>query len=367
MRKAVLGGLFALLPFAAFSLSLCDYRAPETSLIDMKLSFAYHYLEDPDRPGIEVNAGNVSFVYSQIYSAPESGFSLAATGIFGLENFALADALAEASGTYRYYLETEEPLFLFGGFESRWRTDERYLQPWLQVMLGLGYGRFNDVTPLAKALLIEEDLLRLGAIPASLSEDALMAIAQEIGRMLEYEKVKDLVAKVEEIVETDAGVDLDARAVLTVEERITETGRDRFCGGALQVGVGYEILDPERRERDIVLNASADWAVAPEPHSQLLLRSNLSAPLPWKDAYRFTIGATYDYEIDGRTSFSANYSLEWLKVPEDMSPEDRHAAVFQLSLNLGGWDISLLLSFTKGPGDIAWTQEFSVSAAIDLR
>ncbi|MGY4707218.1 hypothetical protein ACVNPS_05630 [Candidatus Bipolaricaulota sp. J31] len=367
MRKTILSGLLLLWPLVAFSLSLCDYRAPETSLIDMKLSFAYHYLEDPDRPGIEVNAGNVSFTYSQIYSAPESGFSLAATGIFGLENFALAEALTEISGTYRYYLGTDEPVFLFGGFESRWRTDARYLQPWVQAMFGLGYGRFNDVTPLAKAFLIEEDLLRLGAIPASLSEDALMAIAQEIGRMLEYEKIEDLVAKVEQIVETDAGVDLNARAVLAVEDRITEVGRERFCGGALQAGIGYEILDPERAGRDIVLNASADWAVAPEPHSQLLVRSNLSAPLPWKDAYRFTIVATYDYEINGRTSFSTNYSLEWLKVPEDATPEDRHAAVFQLSLNLGGWDISILLSFTKGPGDVAWTQEFSISAAIDLR
>ncbi len=368
MRKAGFVALI-LLPLAgqALALSLCDFRAPETSLLDIGISFAYHYLEDPERPGVEVNSGNVSFTYSQIYSAPERGFSLDAVGLLGLQGFALADATVESNGTYRYYVDPAEPFFLFGGFEARWRTGAPYLQPWLQVNLGVGYGRFNDVTPLAKAMLIAEDLLRLGAIPASLSDEALMAVAQEIGRRLEYEKIADLVAAVEQIIETDAGVELDAHAVLDIENRIQEAGRERFCGGAVQAGVGYEILDPERGLRDMVLNASADWAVAPEPRSQLLLKGSLSAPLPWKDSYRATLVGKYDYEVIGEATFTATYSLEWVKGEAMVTPADRHAAVFQLSLHLGGWNVSLRLDFTKGPGDTAWTQEFSVTATIDLR
>lgn len=368
MRKAVFLGLGLFLAAGpALALSLCDYIAPETSLLDIGISFAYHYLDDPERPGTEVNAGNISFTYTQIYSAPERGFSLDASGILGLEGLALADAVVEGAGTYRHYLDPQEPFFLFGGFEARWRTGGFYRQPWLQVTLGVGYGRFNDVTPLAKAMLISEDLLRLGAIPASLSEEALMAVAQEIGRRLEYEKLADLVAAVERIIETDAGVELDAHAVLAIEERITEIGRERYCGGALQAGVGYEVLDPEMGVRDVVLNASADWAVAPEPRSQLLLRGALSAALPWKDAYRATFVGKYDYELIGEATFSSTYSLEWIKGEGMATAEDRHAAVFQLGINLGGWDVALRLTFTKHPGDTAWTQEFSVTAAIDLR
>lgn len=368
MRKAALLGIFLLLLVGPVSaLSLCDYRAPETSLLDIGVSFAYHYLEDPERPGIEVNAGNISFSYTQIYSAPERGFSLEASGILGLQGLAVADAVVEGNGTYRHYIDPEEPLFMFGGFDARWRTGGLYQQPWLQVTVGLGYGRFSDVTPLAKAMLISEDLLRLGAIPASLSEEALMAVAQEIGRRLEYEKLEDLVAAVEGIIETDAGVELDAHAVLAIEQRILETGKERYCGGAIQAGVGYEILDPEGGPRDIVLNASGDMAVAPEPRSQLLLRGTISTALPWKDAYRATLVGDYDYEVTGEATFSASYSMEWIKGEGMVAPEDRHAAVFQLGLNLGGWDVALRLTFTKGPGDVAWTQEFSVTASIDLR
>ena len=368
MRKAVLLGVFLILSVGPVSaLSLCDYQAPETSLLDIGVSFAYHYLEDPERPGIEVNAGNISFSYSQIYSAPERGFSLEASGILGLQGLAVAEAVVEGNGAYRHYLNPEEPLFLFGGFDSRWRTGDPYLQPWFQVTAGLGYGRFNDVTPLAKAMLISEDLLRMGAIPASLSEDALMAVAREIGRRLEYEKLEDLVAAVEGIIETDAGVELDAPAVLAIENRILETGKERYCGGAIQAGVGYEILDPEGGSQDLVLHGSGDLAVAPEPRSQLLLRGGLSAALPWKDTYRATLAGDYDYEITGKAAFSASYSLEWIKGEGMAAPEDRHAAVFQLGLNLGGWDVALRLTFTKGPGDVAWTQEFSITASIDLR
>lgn len=368
MRKAVILAAIVILPVVpALALSLCDYRVPETSLLDIGISFAYHYLEDPGRPGIEVNSGNISFTYSQIYSAPERGYSLEASGVLGLEGLALEDALVEGGGAYRHYLDPEEPLFLFGGFDSRWRTGEPYRQPWLQVTTGLGYGRFSDVTPLAKAMLISEDLLRLGAIPASLSEEALMAVAQEIGRRLEYEKLEDLVAAVEGIIETDAGVELDAHAVLAIEQRILETGKERYCGGAIQAGIGYEILDPEGGPRDVVLNASGDLAVAPEPRSQLLLRGALNAALPWKDAYRATFTGNYDYEVTGEATFSTSYSLEWIKGEAMAAPEDRHAAVFQLGLNLGGWDVALRLTFSKEPGDTAWTQEFSITAAIDLR
>ncbi len=365
-RKMVWAALSVLVASVwGYPLSLCDYRVPETSLLDMDLSLTYHYRDDPSQPGVEINLGKATFTYTQLYNAPSQGFSIDAKAVLGARGFELVDALLESSATYRFYFATEEPFFFFGGAEGSWRPT--YVNPWFQVTLGLGYGRFNDVTPLAKAMLISEDLLRIGAIPASLSEDALLAVAQEIGRRAEYERLEDLVAKVEEIIETDTGVDLDARAVLRIEERITETGRERYCGGAIQAGLGYELLNPRGGDREVVLSASANWALAPEPRSQLLLRGDLSAPMPWANAYTARLGFTYDYELNGRTSFRADYSLEWVKEAEVERSYDSHDAVFQLNLNLGGWKIAFTLSFSKGPGDVAWTQEFVISAAIDLR
>lgn len=364
MRKAWLGLVFFYTLGMAGPLSLCDYRPPETALLDVGLSLAYHYYDDPGTAGIDLNSGNISLSYSQIYSSPEQGFSLNGSGSFDLMGFALAEANAEAAGTYRYYLVADEPFFGFGGFEAIWST--RYVQPGIEARAGLGYGRFYDVTPLAKALLIEEDLLRSGAIPASLSDGTLMAIAQEIGRIAEYEGIADLVAEVERLIEAEAGVELDARALLRVEERIKETGRERFCGGAIQAGLGYEVMDPLGEARDFVLSGSADWAVAPEPRSQLLIRVNTSAPLPWTGAYTLSLTATYDYQLNETTSFTAKYSLQQVNPPGG-SPAGRQSALFNLGLNLHGWKVSLQLSFGKTAEAPGWTQEFIVSAGIDLR
>lgn len=348
-----------------YPLSLCDYRVPETSLLDMDLSLTYHYRDDPSHAGVEINLGKATFTYTQLYNAPSQGFSLDAKAVLGARGFELVDALLESSATYRFYFDVKQPFFFFGGAEGSWRTE--YLGPWLQVTLGLGYGRFNDVTPLAKAMLISEDLLRMGAIPATLSEEALLAVAQEIGRRAEYGKLEDLLAKVEEIIETDSGASLDARAVLLIEERITEMGRERYCGGAIQAGLGYELLDPRGGDRGVLLSVSANWAIAPEPRSQLLLSGDLSAPMPWTNTYTARLGFTYDYELSGRTSFSADYSLEWFKEAGVERPYDSHDAIFQLTLNLGGWNIAFTLSFSKDPSDVAWTQEFVISATINLR
>ncbi|MCD6320837.1 hypothetical protein J7L84_01125, partial [Candidatus Bipolaricaulota bacterium] len=355
----VLVGILGIASLAlAAPLSLCDYQTPETLLVKAKLSFTYHYLDDPSQPGIEDNSGRISLTYTHIYNSPSQGFSLLGSGTFGLSGFRTVSSGIDLTGTYRYYFQEQKPFFGFGGFQGSWSG--QYRSPRLEVRGGVGYGRFTDVTPLAKAMLIEEDLLRMGAIPNSLSDETLMAVAKEIGRRMEYEKLADLVAKVQELIQNDAGVTLEAKAILDIEGRIKETGRKRFCGGALQAGVGYVVLVPAGEERTPVLDLSADWAMAPEPRSQLLIRTSASASLPWKGAYNLSLAGTYDYEINDTASFAAKYTLEhyvYALSEGGLGTAGRQSAVFDLNLNVHGWRITFQVALERTEGAPGWTQE----------
>jgi hypothetical protein len=235
----------------------------------------------------------------------------------------------------------------------------------VEVRGGLGYGHFTDVTPLAKAYRIEAKLLEQGAIAAALSNEALLAVAREIGRRAEFPELADLVAAVEEIIEAETHATLDARALLTIEEIIEEEGWSRYCGYALQLGVGYQLLDPEGQERDFLVTMSAEGALAPEPGSQLLVRASFSGPIPITEQYTLTLTASYDYRLNETTTFVAQYSLRQVK-PAGQVPAGDQSALFRLNFDFGGADFSLQVAFSKVAEDPTWTQDLIMSVGMDI-
>ena len=367
MRKTLvlvmLGGLLGSMVCFGVSLSLCDYQSPETYLADMHLSFSYRYFDDPATVGTDIDSGRLALSYSQLADAPSMGYTLAGTGEITLTQLRPSGGLGQASGTLRFYLSEEMPYFAFGGFEASIATGQP--QPGLEIRTGLGYGRFSDVTPLAKAFSIEEELLALDAIPASLDDAVLLAVAEEIGRQAEYETIDDLVAAVEGLIEAATGVELDALAILTVEEIILETGDERYCGWAVQAGIGYELLDPYGGGRDFLLAASADAALAPAPDSQLLLRASFSGPFEITEENTLSIKASYDYAVNERTTLLAGYSLQRVK-PAGKDATDSQSATLEVSLDVGQADVAVQLVVSKAADATGWSKDLVISAAMDL-
>ncbi|MGC9530002.1 MAG: hypothetical protein ACP5G2_05210 [Candidatus Bipolaricaulaceae bacterium] len=343
--------------------NLCDYRAPETSLQDLNLSFYYRHYEDPATPGADISSGRLYLSYSRLFDSPALGYAFDGSTELSLTNLSLAGMAAQASGTVRRYLGEELPYFAFGGVESSLAFGQTH--PALEVRAGLGYGHFTDVTPMAMAYHIEGKLLRMGALAAPLSDQNIADIAAELGRAEEYEDVSALVAAVEGIVEQQTGVTLDARALLAIEDVIQQTGRERYCGYAIQFGMGYELLDPQQGPRDFLLALSADGAVAPTPDSQLLVRGSLSGPYRLLEQYTLVFAASYDYQLNGTTSFAAKYNLRQVKPPQQ-TPAGKQSATFQLGFDLGGLDLTLQVVFSKTAEAQAWTQDLLISAVMDI-
>jgi len=348
---------------AAYGLSLCDYRSPVTALTDAGLSFTYRYYNDAATPAIDVNSGRIGVDYDQLYDSPNYGFTLAGSAEVSLDQFLPTGWLGQGAATFRYYPVEDGLFFAFGGLQASMATGQP--RPGADVSVGGGVGRLTDVTPLSKAFLIEDELLSLGAIDQGLSDDVLLGIASVIGRAAEYDTVKEMVADIETPIEAAAGVTLDARALLSIEEIILQTGNERKCGWALQAGIGYELIDPYGGAQNVVITGSADAALASCPSDQLLVHAGFSGPFDIADENTLTANLSYEYLLSETSTVTAGYSLQRVK-PAGLPVNVSQAASLALGFDIGGADVVLQISLTRDAGDPSWSIDVSVSAAMDL-
>jgi len=368
MRKmGVLGVVLVLLLLLvgvnAWGLSICEYHSPKTALTDARLSFGYRYYDDANTADIDVNSGRLGFDYDQLFDSPNYGFSLAGAAELTLNDFLPTEWLGQGAATFRYYPIEKSLLFAFGGLEALLATGQP--RPGVDVKVGGGIGRFSDVTPLAKAITMEEKLLELNALTDPIADDVLLSIAAAIGRRIEYDTLKDLVAEIETLIEGAAGVELDARALLTIEEVILLVGDERRCGWAIQAGIGYELLDPYGGDQNVVVGGSADAAFAFGPNDQLVFHASYSGPFDIMNENTLSASVSYEYAITEESTIVADYVLQRVK-PAGLDATASHSAGIALGFDISGIDVFVETSFTRSTGDSGWSTGISVSAAMDL-
>ncbi len=356
-------GVVFLAGATALCVSVCEYEAPETSLVDSRVSLNYRYYDDATTPGVDVHSGRIGLDYDQLYDSPSFGFSLSAAGEVPLVRFVPTGGLGQAAATFRYYWSEGEPWFAYGGTEAL--VASGWPGPGVDVSLGVGVGRFSDVTPLAKAIEINDELIRLGALEDVLGDDVLLEIAAIIGRRIEFDTIKDWVAEIELVIEAAAAVELDARALLFIEELILLEGDQRRCGWAVQAGIGYELLDPFGEAGTIVVKGSADAALAPGSGDQLMLHAGVTGPFDILDEHTMSISAGYEREIGNGESLLIDYLLQRAKPAGDVASTN-HVASASIGFDVSGADITLGASLSKDAGDPGWSLDISIGASLEL-
>jgi len=359
----VVGAVLIGLALPGWAISLCDFHSPVTYLSNMRLSFGYRYYDDAATAGIDVNSGRITLDYDQLSDSPDFGFTMLGSAELAIDNFVPTGWLGNGAGTFRYYLLEATPLFAFGGLEASLATSQP--QPGVDVVVGAGYGRFTDVTPLAKAIRIGEELMDLRTFIDPLSDETLMNIASVIGREIEYDALKDLVADVEALIEAATSAELDARALLTIEEVILAVGDNRKCGWAVQGGIGYELVDPFGGSRTIVMSISADAAYASGPRDQLLFHASFTGPFEILSENTLTATATYEYVLGEDSTFHGDYTLQRVQ-PLGLAASTSHAAGLSIGFDIGGADVTIQVSLAREAADLGWSIDVSLAAAMDL-
>lgn len=355
---------------AAGAVGLCDYKPPQTDLTSVWLSGTYRYFDNPATPGVDVNAGRATLTLSKLFDSPGFGYTVSGLGELGFANFGLSSLAAQGAATGRYYFVSGEPYFGFGGLNGSFATGQPQLG--LTLSVGAGYGRFSDVTPLAKAFRIQAMLLARKQITQNLPDDTLLAVGKEIGRWAEYAAgkdrataAKDLAAAVVRLIEAAAKVKLDARAVLAVEDEILATGGERYCGWAVQAGLGYELVDPYGGPQDVVVTASADAAYAPTPDGQLLFRALAMGPFDIVNQHTLSVTLSYEQALSPTSSFQGSAALLRVK-PLGADPKDSLTVNAQLAFAWGKANVGIGLGLSKAADAPGWSVDVSLSLAMKV-
>ncbi|MEF8850629.1 MAG: DUF481 domain-containing protein [Candidatus Bipolaricaulota bacterium] len=292
------------------NLSLCNYTIPETTYQSLGLDFNYHFYDDPSlsEEG-DINRGSAFGDYDYIYSNPTYSINLDSNASLSVSRNELT---YDATGGARYnaYL-TETALFGFGGFRAN--TSSSFAENFgLKVLTGSGLGRFKNVTPLVKAVLIRNTLQGRRAAFADMPDELVREVAQIIGRIGPEKSLDDAVTEITELIESDDELDvgnLDAVEVLRIREIIQEGTDQRLCGWEFRAGLGYEVIDPEGEPRDFLVNSAVRYARPFTTNSQLTMGLDFTSPFELTETYTINGQVSYTYQFLRNVDTKFQYSL----------------------------------------------------------
>ncbi len=349
-------------PVAAAT-SWSEFRADGAVVDSARLAFSYRYYDDASTPFVDANSGRLAASYGLLSDAPHLGVAIDAAADFALTGFVPTAWLGRSAAAARLYPWEDGLPFLFAGLEAGAATG--LPQAGLEARAGLGLGRMRDVTPLAKAVRVSSALEMSGVLPGGLPEDILVAVAALLGRADQTASMDELLTEIEAIVVFAAGVPLDVRSLLAIEDIASSSASERVRGLVFAAGIGFELLDPYGGEQDVVGSVSADAAALSGPEDQLLFHASASAP--FADLAENTLIATGSYELEfgmGQT-LAAGYTL--LRVqPSGASAEVTHQASLALTFRIGRGHLGLQVAAARRSGDPGWSLDVSMTASLDL-
>ena len=364
--------LFLLVLFYGITdaMPLCDYHSPQTEISDFKIQFSYHYVNDPyglqDR---DVDEGKLKLAYDRLSESPNVGFEMAAQTDMVISLVGFSSFLASIEGDIKRYLSPDEPYFGFAGASAESASD--YERIGLSSRLGLGYGRFRDVTPLAKAMRIDDRLFVLGSLSEHMNDVDLETLAYEIDSLPLYESFGDLLDVLQEVIEGSGYVKpggLDALDIYEIAQIIEDDQLTRYCGGDVRLSLGYEIIDPKGDPNDLLAEAVFNYAFTTTPQEQFLARgsfSSLAGAFELLRTHKIELRLSYDYALNELIAFLAAYAFE--RERWENNPTDRHNLSLTVQVNpTERATMTLDMAFGHEPYFLEWSANITLGISVDL-
>ncbi len=323
-------------------IDLCAYTPPENRLSALTLSGDYRYFDDRTLADTQnVSVGHLTLEGFAWAEGPEWTYNVSGSARVEITAEAITlTTLVDTEGTIQRYLS--ERLFAFGGVDTAGLPG----QPGLTVsaLVGAGWGRFRDVTPMAKAIRAVAALVEKGVLEGMPDEATLLKVAEAIGQRRELGLPGVLQA-----IESALGVPLGVEGVLTLSD-VLGMELARFCGWDVSAALGYELLDPTG-QNDAVLRLRTNAAFAPDAKTQALLRARWRTPLPWAGEYVFNGTLSLERVLSPIADLGAMYRLSRVRYV-DGTTETTHALDATLSLALQA-NLSVIVK-----GQAAWGTGF---------
>jgi hypothetical protein len=370
-RTKVLGVVLTLWAVSAWSTqaqpviaTVCDYAPPESRTTDLSLQGSFSWYDGPyaDDRNQSLSADLLAD-FSSFYASESSGSQMDARTELKGSNSGWS-ATAKGSGSLRAFLQND----VFGIAAVDLDADA---STGIEVDLtgGIGSGRFRDVTPMARAIRIQNSLLDIGQLLAPLPSDILTQLSQALGEVgpTKNEKlttISDLLTATQLV----PGGELNIHGLLSIEQVLDAGDATRLCGSDVQARIGAStILWPK-----FTVSATgillARYAAVPDPVSQL--ESNVEAKFRIADPEQMdvTADASYARQLPDGWTARAEYRFEFDRMWSDpTSVVLSHDLSASLTTQLFGWaGVSVVGDLRYQTGDEELTVSLTVHVEANL-
>lgn len=323
--KQVLFSLVLCSMVMAQNVSVTDYSVPVSSAKILRLTGNYNWAQSStdSTTVVTANVASATANFRYFYSSlPFAWFvDVDATGGKSFGNYTHDISIRPR---IQKYIWDDQDVFGFASLEARHANTFKQIESNLKA--GGGYGRFINATALAKAVRIEEHLLREKVISGNLPKETMIKIANIIEREAEYKGVYgDTYEKVwyedieREIKESGymVGTGLGAIGILRTQQvlkSINERVNERFYGWDVTLGVLFNLSTRDKSPTSSpALDLGGRFSHPIGWSSQIDMFANVNTPL---DSNFFknvnsVAGLNYLYELSNRINFVSGYRLNY--------------------------------------------------------
>ena len=326
----------------AEALSPCEFAPASSNYLQFNVKGDFQWFDDSfidERDSIPPT-GTIEANFTRLIDESEIGYRIDGSGhaqgtLDGFQEFQLWGA-----GGFKRFLSGDQ--FILGAADlsasldvPKGIGDSLELPVDLEITAGGGIGRFKDVTPLSKAIRLQNSFLDTGVLLGPFTDEKLHEIAQILS--IQGTGLAERIEALERVIEETgmaADGNLGARALLELESIIESQAEARLCGWEAQASVGLDIknLPPSEISETLVLNWN--YAVVPDPVTQITAGVRLSTGLDFLTEYALRASASLARRLSDNLRARASYTITREPAKPQIGFIDRHHLTMTFFLQL---------------------------------
>jgi hypothetical protein len=329
MKRILIFFSFALLTTSVLgqNVSVQDYDVPISTAKILRLSGTYNWAQSSTDSTTFVTSNNASanLIFRYFYSSlPFAWFiDVDATGGKSFDKYSHDISIRPS---IRKYIWNDKDWFGFGALDARHANTFKQIES--NLLVGAGYGRYINATALAKAVRIEEHLIREKVISDYLPKETMIKIANIIEREDEFRGVygdtyeKEWYEAIEKEIKASGklvGNSLGAIGILRTQQvlkAINERVNERFYGWDVTLGVLFNLSTRDKSPTNSpALSLGGRFSYPIGWRSQIDMFANINTPMDssFFKAFVSKAGINYLYELSNRINFVTGYNADYFK------------------------------------------------------
>lgn len=338
--------LFLFITSVSYSqnVKITDYQVPISKARKLLLSGFHNWSQTGD--SVTTNEFRIDGNYTQFYSSLPVAWNFALNAFTSRKYDDTTRIGYELAADVRKYFSNTKGFFGFAAVTSNYfkrKEDSVENRPEVDVLGGLGYGRFLNATPMFKAIRIDQELKRAGITTAYMPKSTMIKIAEIIDRESEYRDLyKDLYEGriIEDISKEviNSGVartsNMNAFGFFRIRQVLTGTNQfvtERLYGGDIRAGIGYKLLTRNEKIKSgaATLNLLGRYSYPLDLRQQINLSASANTPID-SSFFKLVEGTgnvDYSYTLTNKIQFVAGYTATFTRLSQirNISVADQRA------------------------------------------